>query len=283
MLALIFAALFTWLMHSSVAFVLFVISLTGAGLIALPLALTLVLGANVGGGLVALGLAFERRSRRGGCSTATSPSARSARSSSSSLLGPATDAIARLGADPGRLAAHFHTLFNLGLAIVFLPLTGRAAALLERLFPTPEPRPRATAAARPSRPGAARPAGAGAERRDPGDAAARRQGRADAARDDPAPSTRPTARRIREVAALEDEVDAEQEADQALPRAADAATSSTPQESAQVLEAVLFTTNLEHIGDIIDKGLLRLAAKKQKQGLQLLRGRLARHPAPSTR
>ena len=36
----------------------------------------------------------------------------------------------------------------------------------------------------------------------------------------------------------------------------------------QVLEAVLFTTNLEHIGDIIDKGLLRLAAKKQKQGLR---------------
>ena len=44
-------------MHSSVAFVLFVISLTGAGLIALPLALALILGANVGGGLVALGLA----------------------------------------------------------------------------------------------------------------------------------------------------------------------------------------------------------------------------------
>ena len=35
-----------------------------------------------------------------------------------------------------------------------------------------------------------------------------------------------------------------------------------------MMEAVLFTTNLEHIGDIIDKGLLRLAAKKQKQGLR---------------
>ena len=59
-LALIFAAVLTWLMHSSVAFVLFVISLTGAGLVGLPLALTLVLGANVGGGLVALGLAAQR-------------------------------------------------------------------------------------------------------------------------------------------------------------------------------------------------------------------------------
>ena len=33
------------------------------------------------------------------------------------------------------------------------------------------------------------------------------------------------------------------------------------------MEAVLFTTNLEHIGDIIDKGLLRLAAKKRQAGL----------------
>ena len=59
LLALIVAALLTWVMHSSVAFVLFVISLSGAGLVGLPLALTLVLGANVGGGLIALGLALD--------------------------------------------------------------------------------------------------------------------------------------------------------------------------------------------------------------------------------
>ena len=29
-----------------------------------------------------------------------------------------------------------------------------------------------------------------------------------------------------------------------------------------------FTTNLEHIGDIIDRGLLRLAARKQKHGVR---------------
>jgi phosphate:Na+ symporter len=57
LLALVVSALLTWVMHSSVAFVLFVISLAGAGLVGLPLALTLVLGANLGGGLIALGLA----------------------------------------------------------------------------------------------------------------------------------------------------------------------------------------------------------------------------------
>ena len=57
LLALVIAALLTWMMHSSVAFVLFVVSLAAGGLVGLPLALTLVLGANVGGGLIAVGLA----------------------------------------------------------------------------------------------------------------------------------------------------------------------------------------------------------------------------------
>ena len=133
-------------MHSSVAFVLFVISLTGAGLVGLPLALTLVLGANVGGGLVALGLAAERAGRRrAGCSTATSPSAPSGRSRSFLALGPITAPIGALGGDPGRLAAHFHTLFNLGA---------------RRRLPAAD-RPRG-AAARAALPRAARP---GARRR----------------------------------------------------------------------------------------------------------------------
>jgi phosphate:Na+ symporter len=57
-LALVIAALLTWVFHSSVAFVLFVMSLTGAGVIGLPLAVMLVVGANLGAGLVPLGLAL---------------------------------------------------------------------------------------------------------------------------------------------------------------------------------------------------------------------------------
>ena len=50
-----------------------------------------------------------------------------------------------------------------------------------------------------------------------------------------------------------------------------------------MLEAVLFTTNLEHIGDIIDKGLLRLAAKKQKQQPAASPPTAGATSAPSTR
>ncbi len=264
-LALVFAALFSWLMHSSVAFILFVISLTSAGLVELPLALVLVLGANVGAGLVAFGLCLDQpiAARRviygnlafraiGGVAVFLA-------------LGPVTAAIARIGGDPGRLAAHFHTIFNFGLVIVFLPLAGRAAALLERAFPDAPP-------------------GRQAQRLDHLDpalldnpplalnAAARAMLQlADKVelmlRETILTFEDAEGRRIDEVAALEQEVDQAQE-EIKLYLAHLMQHELTPQESAQVMEAVLFTTNLEHIGDIIDRGLLRLAAKKQKQGLR---------------
>ena len=264
-LALIFGAIFTWVMHSSVAFVLFVISLTGAGLVGLPLALTLVLGANVGGGLVALGLTFD----------AAVPARRVIWGNLAFraigvvvaflALGPLTAAVSRLGDDPGRLAAHFYTLFNLALALVFVPLSGRAAALLERLLPEPEPgrEPHRLDHLDPAlldRPALAL------------NAATRAMlGLADKVelmlRETILTFDETDGRRIKEVAALENEVDDTQE-EIKLYLAHLMQGELTPQESAQVLEAVLFTTNLEHIGDIIDKGLLRLAAKKQKQQLQ---------------
>ena len=260
-LALIFGAIFTWVMHSSVAFVLFVISLTGAGLVGLPLALTLVLGANVGGGLVALGLTFD----------AAVPARRVIWGNLAFraigvvvaflALGPLTAAVSRLGDDPGRLAAHFHTLFNLALALVFVPLSGRAATLLERLLPEPEPvRLDHLDPALLDRPALALNAATRAMLR-----------LADKVelmlRETILTFDEADGRRIKEVAALENEVDDTQE-EIKLYLAHLMQGELTPQESAQVLEAVLFTTNLEHIGDIIDKGLLRLAAKKQKQQLQ---------------
>ncbi len=263
-LALIFAALFTWAMHSSVAFVLFVISLTGAGVVGLPLALTLVLGANVGSGLVALGLGFDqpvaaRRVLYGNLGFRAIGAL-----AAFLLIGPITAGIARLGDDPARLAAHFHTLFNLGLAVVFLPLTARSARLLERIFPDPDPGREVARLDHLDPALLDRPALAL-------NAATRAMlGLADKVelmlRETILTFDETDRRRIQEVAALEDEVDARQE-EIKFYLAHLMQAELTPGESAQVLEAVLFTTNLEHIGDIIDKGLLRLAAKKQKQDL----------------
>jgi phosphate:Na+ symporter len=247
--------------------VLFVISLAGAGLVALPLALTLVLGANVGSGLVALGLALRapvaaRRVLYGNLGFRLAGAA-----VVFPLLGPASGFLAGLGDDPGRLAAHFHTLFNLGLALVFLPLTGPAARLLERAFPDPPP----DAAARPRR----------LDHLDPDlldrpvlalSAATRAMlalaDKVELMLRETLLTFEPGGEgRIPAVEALEDEVDDEQEAIK-LYLAQLMQRPLGPEESALVLEAILFTTNLEHIGDIIDKGLLPLAAKKAKRGLQ---------------
>lgn len=262
-LALVFAALFTWAMHSSVAFVLFVIAMAGSGLVGLPLALTLVLGANVGAGLVALGLGLKapvaaRRVLYGNLGF------RLAGALAVFLaLDPVTAAIGRLGDDPARLAAHFHTMFSLGLLLVFLPLTGVAARLLERLWPDAEAgasqRLEHLDTALLANPALALNAATRAMLMlaDKVELMLREAILTFADRD---------GARVRDLVALEEAVDADQEAIK-LYLAKLMQQPLTAEDSARVLEAVLFTTNLEHIGDIIDKGLLRLALKKQRHAL----------------
>ncbi len=54
LIAVLVAALLTWLAHSSLAVVLLTMSLAGAGVLTLPVACTLVLGANLGGAIPAV-------------------------------------------------------------------------------------------------------------------------------------------------------------------------------------------------------------------------------------
>ena len=170
LLALIVAALLTWVMHSSVAFVLFVISLSGAGLVGLPLALTLVLGANVGGGLIALGLAPN----------APVPARRVLYGNLAFRAAGALVAFLALGPITGLMAAPGRRRRAAGGGLPHalqprarprLPAAGGARGAAARAaLPRAAGRARG-GKARPPRPGAPRPAGAGAERGDPGDAA----------------------------------------------------------------------------------------------------------------
>src|SRR5215213_6848521 len=121
-LALAMGALFTWLAHSSVAVVLFVISLATTGVLSIPLALALVLGANVGSGLIPLGLALR----------SPAPAKRvlfgnlifriSGAVAGLLAVNYAETWIALLGTDPARQIANAHTGFNVILAILFLPV-----------------------------------------------------------------------------------------------------------------------------------------------------------------
>jgi phosphate:Na+ symporter len=138
MLALLAAAILTWLCHSSVAVVLLIVSFATAGVVDAPEALALVLGANLGSTLPALLEAHTPVARRlplgnllvraFGCLVCLP------------LLHPITHWLAPLGASPARIAVNFHTAFNLGLAVIFILPVERLAQWLIRLQPEP-PRP----------------------------------------------------------------------------------------------------------------------------------------------
>jgi phosphate:Na+ symporter len=135
MLDLLVGALFSVVAWSSLAVVLLTAAFVANGLIALKVALFLVLGANLGSGLiaflatasagpagrrVALGNLFFRVI---GCAL-TVP-----------LLGPIVGLLGAMDPDPQRLVVNFHTAFNVLLAVSLIFFTEPVARLVTRLMP----------------------------------------------------------------------------------------------------------------------------------------------------
>jgi phosphate:Na+ symporter len=258
-LALIIATFFTWLVHSSVAVVLLVISLVGAGVIGLELALLLVLGANIGSGLIPMGLSMRM-----------APSARRVlvgnlafRVIGAVAAVPFVGAIIGLlpVADGARTVALGHTAFNLVLALIFLPLTAMAARLLERLMPDRVHDGATVILSNLDDAVFDRPAVAlnGATREvlrlaDLVETMLRETILAFEEQD--------TTRRDK-IRKLDDSVDSLQEEIKLyLTRLTRAPLSE--EDSRRAFDLILFNTNLEHVGDIVDKNLLELATKKQR-------------------
>lgn len=132
LLALLLGAVLTWLAHSSVAMVLLIMSLVSVGLVPVLLGCVLVLGANVGSGLIPLVLTLGREPE-----TRRVPLGnllfRLTGALLTVLLVPLlADQLSAIGATPARQIANFHTLFNLGLGLLFLPLTGVLARWLDQ-------------------------------------------------------------------------------------------------------------------------------------------------------
>lgn len=135
MLDLLIGALFTMLAWSSLAVVLLTAAFVGSGLISINVALFLVLGANLGSGLLAL-FATSGSSPAGrrvalgnlvfrlaGCALMVP------------LLGYIEGALTWLDPNPQRLVVNFHMAFNVLLAVVFIFFTEAAARLVVRLIP----------------------------------------------------------------------------------------------------------------------------------------------------
>ena len=265
LLCLLLAAALTWVAHSSVTVVVLVMSLAASNFITPVASLALILGANVGSAINPLiegsrgDNPASRRLPLGnmlnrliGCALVLP------------FLQPIAAGLARLEPNPARLAADFHTAFNIGMALLFIVPLNAFAAFLTRLLPE---RVKArdpstplyldeTALATPS----VALACAARETLHIGDIVETmlRQTMAALMTNDRA--------LVAEISRMDDAVD---KLDEAVKLYLTKLTRESlgERDGRRAMEIISFSINLEHVGDIIDKNLMEAAAKKIKRNI----------------
>jgi phosphate:Na+ symporter len=266
LLALLIGAALAWAAHSSVAIILLTMSLAASQFVTPVAALALVLGANLGSALNPLleGAASSNPAHRRlpvgnlvnrlvGCALFLP------------LLDPVVQLIQAVDPNPVRLAADFHALFNIVMALLFILPLGAFARLLERFLPDVKT---ATDLSVPLYLG-------------------------EGVNDTPSVALACAARETLRMGDIVDTMleqamtailtndrklvsDVSQK-DNAVDRLHEAVKlyvinvthgALEEAEARRALEVLSLAINLEHIGDIIDKNLMELASKKIKRQLQ---------------
>jgi phosphate:Na+ symporter len=140
LLDMLIGAAVTVFSFSSLAVVLIAATLAASSVISLPVALCLVLGANLGSGLLAF-IVNARLPGSGRRVAAGNLVFKLAGCVALSIAMPwVIEWLPRVDPDVRRQVVHFHVLFNVLLAIVFLGFTHRIAAFVERWLPIPPER-----------------------------------------------------------------------------------------------------------------------------------------------
>ena len=265
-LCILIAAALTWAAHSSVAVVLLVMSLAYSQFVTPEAALALVLGANLGSAinpLIESGTRGDPASRR-------LPVGNMINRLVGVLivlpfLGPIAREMAALQPHPAKMTAEFHMLFNIALAAIFIgPLNG-VAWLLERLLPERKQPADPYAPRHLDEAGLATPqlalANAARETLRMGEIVETMLRNVMAALLDN--DRKLTA----DVSRLDNAVD---RLNEAIKLYITKLTRDALDEGdgRRAMEIISFTINLEHIGDIVDKNLCELAAKKIKKRYQ---------------
>ncbi len=265
-LCIIIAGALTWAAHSSVAIVLLVMSLAYSQFIDPAATIAFVLGANLGTAINPLIEAAHRDNpasfrlplgnllnRLIGIVLAVL------------LLKPLAAGMAALQPNPAKMAAEFHIFFNIALALVFIGLLDPIAAMLQWALP-----------ARTAAQGAATP-----------------RYLDDSALDTPTLALGSAAREtlrmsdiveamlqqimtalmtdnrglVNEVSRMDNVVDRLHEAIKLYVTKV-TRDSLEEQEGRRAMEIISYAINLEHVGDIIDRNLCEVAAKKIKRRLK---------------
>lgn len=275
------AAGLTWAAHSSVAVVLLIMTFAVQGIVPPHAAFALVLGANLGTAINPLlesGVTGDPAGKRLpvgnllnrvlGCALVLP------------LLGWIGPALVALDPNPGRAVADFHTGFNILLALLFFPVLKPFGKLLTKLLPA------RVDLADPSQPmyldGSAREtpsiALAGAARE-----ALRMADVFESMLHSALDSFDHTDRkRVSQTARMDDVLDRLDAAIKEYLTSLDI-DALDDADHRRLSEILAFTTNLEHAGDIVEKSLMPLAAKRIKRGIvfseagqQEIRGMLER-------
>ena len=268
-LDVLLAAVLAWAAHSSVAVVLLVMSLAAKGVVPPAAAMALVLGANLG---TALNPLLE-----GGGNTNVAARRLAMGNVFNRLLGVVLALLALPWIGPwmvtlvegaGREVALFHTAFNVVLALLFFPLLGPFAKLLRRWYPAQvEPddpgQPRYLGQATLEVPSVAIGGAAREALRMADVLAAMLQCAADAL-------DKGERRTIAEVRRMDDVLDRLNSAIKSYLSGLDP-EAMTEADHQRVDEVLGFAHGLEHAGDVVEKNVMGLAAKRMKRGLAMSR------------
>ena len=259
--ALVAAAMLTWFAHSSLSIVLFVKLLAATGIVPTHAGFALVLGANLGGAIApfldlagsppaARRVPLGNLLMRGAAVLVFMP-----------FLSPLAHQFEAAGIDPGRTMIDFHLVFNVAAAALSLFFTDSFAKLCERMVPDPR-KPEDQSKPRHLDPNVLDNASealacAMRETLNMGDRVS------DMLRQSLTVFETSDVKLMREVEKADNAVDRLHEAIKLY--LIDVSRSGLSEEESRRFQEILsFTTNLEHIGDIIDKNLMDLAAKKIK-------------------
>jgi phosphate:Na+ symporter len=259
-LCVLIAAALTWAAHSSAAVVLLVMSLAYSHFVSPIAALSLVLGANLGSAINPLlessgsGNPASRRLPLGNLINRAVGVALVL-----PFLQPIADLSARLDPNPARMAADFHTAFNVVLAVAFIFLLDGIALLLTRLLPDPPKRTDPSAPLYLDESAIHTPsvalACAARETLHMGDVVE------DMLRKAMTALMSNDRKLAAEVSHMDNTVD---RLDEAIKLYVTKVTRESlgDRDGRRAMDIIAFAINLEHIGDIIDKNLMELAAKK---------------------
>jgi phosphate:Na+ symporter len=261
-LSILVGALLTWLFHSSLAIVLLLTSMVHGDVVPLHLALVMVLGANIGN-VIAPMLA----SLKDPPAATRIPAGNFVMRLMGVLIALALlpwfrQGVEMLSSDPARTVVNFHMMFNIGMAVLFLPFLGPLTALGIKLIPDKDDKDD------PSKP----------KYIDPRVLDTPTVALTNAAREvlriadmtDQMLQTTWAVFQKNDAAAIEEIKETDSIVDK-LYRTLKAYLVQLGQESMNDVEAkrhfqtLTFATNLEHVGDIIDRNLIGLAEKKIRE------------------